>query len=113
MARQATVHPSPEEALERTVATLVEAFDPERVYLFGSRARGDAAVDSDYDLMLVVRDSPLSKWERMREAYDVKPYLGIAVDVLVWTRDEFDTRLHLKASLPATIEREGRLLYRA
>jgi hypothetical protein len=31
----------------------------------------------------------------------------------VWTREEFDSRLHLKASLPATIEREGRLLYRA
>ena len=27
------------------------------VYLFGSRARGDHKVDSDYDLLLVVRDS--------------------------------------------------------
>ena len=33
---------------------LVEAFDPERIYLFGSYARGDAGPDSDDDLIMVV-----------------------------------------------------------
>ncbi len=36
---------------------LVEAFDPERIYLFGSYARGDAGPDSDYDLMIIVDSS--------------------------------------------------------
>jgi hypothetical protein len=31
--------------------------------------------------------------------------------VLVWSRTAFDRRRHLRASLPATILREGRLLY--
>ena len=35
--------------LDRVVRRLVEAFDPVAVYLFGSRARGDASKDSDYD----------------------------------------------------------------
>jgi hypothetical protein len=35
------------------------------------------------------------------------------VDVLVWTRHEFDKRLHLKASFPSMIVREGKLLYAA
>jgi len=39
--------------------------------------------------------------------------LGAAMDPLVWTRTEFDSRLHLRASLPATIQREGKLLYAA
>ena len=34
---------------------LVEAFDPVAIYLFGSRARGESADDSDYDVMLVAR----------------------------------------------------------
>ena len=38
------------------VRRLVEAFDPVAIYLFGSRARGDAGEDSDYDLMLVLAD---------------------------------------------------------
>ncbi|HBY97228.1 MAG TPA: DNA polymerase III subunit beta, partial [Chloroflexi bacterium] len=38
---------------------------------------------------------------------------GTAADVLVWPRQTFDERLHLRASLPATIVREGKLLYAA
>ena len=33
--------------LRRMTAAIVEAADPERVILFGSRARGDAGPDSD------------------------------------------------------------------
>ena len=32
---------------------------------------------------------------------------GAAADILVWTREVFDSRIHLRASLPATITREG------
>jgi hypothetical protein len=39
--------------------------------------------------------------------------LGAALDLLVWTRAEFDSRLHLRASLPSTVQREGKLLYGA
>jgi len=39
--------------------------------------------------------------------------LGISADILVWARDEFDRRLSLKASLPATVVREGMLLHAA
>jgi hypothetical protein len=39
--------------------------------------------------------------------------LGTAVDIVVWSREAFDSRLHLRASLPATVVREGRLLYAA
>ena len=39
--------------LRRMTAAIVEAADPERVILFGSRARGDAGPDSDVDLVVV------------------------------------------------------------
>jgi len=37
--------------LAKMVQAIVEKTDPDRVYLFGSRARGDARIDSDVDLM--------------------------------------------------------------
>ena len=37
----------------------------------------------------------------------------LKADVLVWTAGQFDSRLHIPASLPATIAREGKLLLRA
>ena len=92
-------------------ACLVETFHPDRIYLFGSYARGDVTPDSDYDLMMIVSDSELPAYQRSQEAHRVLFDFHQAKDVLVWTRDEFDRRVHLAASLPATILREGILLY--
>ena len=47
----------------------------------------------------------------LREMVSLLWDLGAAADILVWTRDAFDSRVHLRASLPATIAREGKLLY--
>ena len=99
--------------LAEIVRRLVEAYAPERIYLFGSHARGDAGPDSDYDLMLIVPDDSAPERLRSRLAYERLWGTGAAADVLVWKRTSFDKRLHLKASLPATITREGKLLHAA
>jgi predicted nucleotidyltransferase len=99
--------------LEAVVQRLVSAFEPERIYLFGSAARGEMGPDSDYDLMVVVADDAPPTRRRSRLAYEVLWGLGIAADVLVWTRTAFDSRAHLQASLPGVILREGRLLHAA
>ena len=38
---------------------------------------------------------------------------GVAADVQVWLQGDFNKQLHLKASFPSTIVREGKLLYGA
>jgi len=43
--------------ISEIVRRLVGFYRPERVYLFGSVARGDAGPDSDYDIMVVVADT--------------------------------------------------------
>lgn len=97
--------------LSEILHRLVQAFQPERIYLFGSKARDDAGPDSDYDLMIVVPDDAPSERRRSRLAYQALRGTRTAADVLVWTRAAFDSRLHLSASFPATIVREGKLLY--
>ena len=99
--------------LAEIVRRLVDALHPERVYLFGSRARGDAGVDSDYDLMVVVPHLTEPAYRLAQRAHSVLWGLGTAADILVWSREAFDSRLDLKASLPATVLREGRLLHAA
>src|SRR5438067_2057549 len=97
------------------VERLVVALHPERIYAFGSRARDDAHPDSDVDLMVIVPDSTESSYWRIRHARDaVRPrqYL-FSLDILVWTRDEFEERLPAVSSLPATVADEGKLLYAA
>jgi uncharacterized protein len=48
------------EQINDIVDRLVQRFDPEKIILFGSYARGDACEDSDIDLLLVAEtDLPL------------------------------------------------------
>ena len=100
-------------ALARIIRRLVTAYEPEQIFLFGSRARGDAGPDSDYDLLLVVPDQAPPERTRSKLAYRVLWGTGTAADVVVWTRSAFDSRVHLAASLPATVMREGKLLHAA
>ena len=99
--------------LAEIVRRLAEAYRPERIYLFGSTARGDAGPDSYYDLMIIVREDAPLQLRSEDLAYRALRGTGTAADVLVWSRDDFDRQLHLKASLPSTVIREGKLLYGA
>lgn len=109
-----TTEPSADDpVLAEVVRRLADAYHPDRIYLFGSTARGEAGSDGDYDLMVVVPDQSAPEHRTCDLAYRVLRGLRVAKDVLVWTRTEFDKRLHLNASLPSTVLREGRLLYAA
>jgi predicted nucleotidyltransferase len=93
------------------VRRLVEELRPERVYLFGSRARGDATEDSDYDLMIVVGYPVEDPYPLEVRALQAIRGLCAPVEPLVMSRDRFEWLSGAVASLPATIKREGRLLY--
>lgn len=100
-------------ALVEAVRRLVDVYRPHFVYLFGSAARGEAGPDSDFDLLVVVGDEAPPELRRAGKGYEALWGLGVPVDIIVWTRGEFDRRLHLRASLPATVVREGVLVHAA
>jgi predicted nucleotidyltransferase len=95
------------------VRRLGAAYQPELIYLFGSMARGDAGPDSDYDVLVVVADDAEAERGVSRRGYEALVGTGYAADILVCRRSAFDVRLPLAASLPATVAREGLLLYAA
>ncbi len=99
--------------LQEIVERLVAAYEPERIYLFGSVARGEAGPDSDYDILVVVPpDAPPDRL-RSKLAYRVLWGIGVPVDAVVMTRPDFDLRVHVVNSLPEAALREGRLVYAA
>lgn len=99
--------------LAEVVRRLVEALHPERIYLFGSRARGEAGPDSDYDLLVLVDRPTEPRYRLAQQGFRALRGVPAAAEVVVWDRETFDSRLHLKASFPATVVREGRLLHAA
>jgi uncharacterized protein len=58
------------EELDRMVKQIVAKVDPLAIYLFGSRARGEADADSDYDLLVVVPDERMNRriWDDLLAA---------------------------------------------
>jgi predicted nucleotidyltransferase len=95
------------------VDRLVDAFRPDRIYVFGSQARGTARPDSDIDVLVIVSDAEEPTYRLAAQAYAAIAPLPLPLEILFMTRAEFDARAPAVASLPATILREGRLLYAA
>lgn len=79
----------------------------EQVWLFGSRARGEAGIDSDTDLLAVIPHSKDSRYRRAvvarRELHD----FNIPMDIIVLTHDEWIKELKAPSSLASTVAREG------
>lgn len=102
-----SARPVPRELLDSIVAH----FNPQRVILFGSQARGDAGPHSDIDLLVVVDDDTPA--ERLSGGWVVKSRAGYrgAADILPCRASDFRTRAQARASLPATVLREGVTLY--
>jgi predicted nucleotidyltransferase len=96
--------------IRQMVRRIVSQFQPERIILFGSHARGDAGPASDVDLLVVL---PLSgpKREKQLEIRLALRDILIPKDIVVTTPEGF----HWRKEIPGTIERpasrEGRLLY--
>lgn len=98
--------------LQTLLDRIVDAYDPERVYLFGSRATGTAHADSDYDLLVVVPDDtprdmlgPVAAWNRVVRG------TGIAADVFPCRRRTFETTKDDIGSVTHAAVHQGRVIY--
>lgn len=106
----ATISRSVEEAIDEMVRRIVERFDPERIILFGSHARGSASPDSDVDLLVVmpVAGSKRAKQIEVRLAlHDI----AFPKDVIVTTPEEFAWRKEVPGTIEWPASREGRIVY--
>lgn len=103
--------PLEHEIPEQAVAALRTALDDRlvAVVLFGSRARGEASAESDWDLLVVADGLPQKPLDRL---FFVKSLLPPgcrgAVSLLTKTPEEFESHL---ASLYLDIALDGQILY--
>lgn len=85
-------------------------FAPERIILFGSRARGDARPDSDIDLLVVLPQVD----DARRTAIEIRRALAdfpVGKDIIVTTPGEIEQRGEMIGSILRPALREGRVLY--
>jgi predicted nucleotidyltransferase len=99
-----------ERVLEEIVRRLVAEVDPDRIILFGSRARGDAKPDSDVDL-LVIKASDEPPHRRVIRAYRALKGVGVPKDILWRTPEEVAEWSAVRNYVTTEALREGRVLY--
>jgi predicted nucleotidyltransferase len=89
---------------------IVEHFDPEKIILFGSHARGEAGPDSDVDL-LVVMPVQGSKREKQLEIRALLHGIKLAKDIVVSRPEDFDWRKDIVGTIEYPATKEGKVLY--
>ncbi|MDZ7290420.1 MAG: nucleotidyltransferase domain-containing protein [candidate division KSB1 bacterium] len=98
------------ETTDKITQRIVELFHPLRVILFGSRARGDARIDSDFDL-LIIAPSDKPRWQRTVPVYRALAGMGVPKDIVWWTPEEIEEWSSVKSHFINTVLREGKVLY--
>ncbi len=101
-----------DEVIQHMARRIARRFKPERIILFGSRARGEAGPDSDVDLLVVMpvegskRDQQMAIRAALRHGFTLVP-----TDVIVVTPDEWVRHAHIPGTIVWPARREGKVLY--
>lgn len=96
--------------LDEIVDRLVRGYDPDRIVLFGSRARGEGNEESDFDL-LVVKETTDRPTDRRMEVERLLSDRRVALDLLVYTPRELWELFAAGSPLIEAVIESGRVLY--
>jgi predicted nucleotidyltransferase len=98
--------------LEQCKKTICGAIPDADVIVYGSRARGDATSDSDYDILVLV-DRAVNmtlKEELISCIYPLELASGAVLTLMVYSRDCWNSELYNAMPFRENVEREGVLL---
>ena len=97
--------------IKEMVSRIVTKFDPDKVILFGSYARGTAGPDSDVDLLVVFRHLEDT---RRKKAIDIRVALngmGSPKDVVVRTPEDLEQEKKVAGTIGREVQKDGKVLY--
>jgi predicted nucleotidyltransferase len=100
-----------EAELQRFLPLLQEQYGAERILLFGSLAPGEVHEWSDIDLV-IVKDTSRRFLDRSKDVMELlRPPLGVGIDILVYTPEEFDQMAKERLFFRQEIVEKARVLY--
>ena len=101
-----------QDTMKEIARRIVEVAKPDRIILFGSRARGDASSGSDVDL-LVVKSNVRSRREIADQIYVKLIGVPVPIDVLVLTPDDIVKYAEAAGTILPSVLKEGIEIYAA
>jgi predicted nucleotidyltransferase len=98
-------------AIQPLLVRIVERWHPRQVWLFGSRARGDARADSDWDLFVVVDDDASDADLDPSVGRMLRRECGVRADVIPWRATDFVEFRETPNTLAYSVGTDGLLLH--
>ena len=98
-----------EQILERILGVVNRTAPDSEIYLYGSRARGNAKKLSDWDLLILLDTRNISfdfETKFMDEFYEIELETGEIISPLIYTKNDW-VRNHSITSLYENIQKEG------
>ncbi|MCX7050153.1 MAG: nucleotidyltransferase domain-containing protein [Candidatus Sumerlaeota bacterium] len=104
-----------DQLINAAIQSIVRETQPERIYLFGSYARGEQRADSDIDLLIEESKSFGLQNSRLEEINRISSSMmnsyNMPADILVYSSEEIAKWRQTTNHVVARALREGRLLY--
>ena len=96
--------------LTEIIEKIVAAVHPTKIYLFGSRVRGDIHPDSDYDF-LIIYDGNLSKREVKLAIRQMFGLADIGMDLFVLSTPEYEWQKNVATTLGMEVNLTGQVVH--
>ncbi|MHB0873422.1 MAG: nucleotidyltransferase domain-containing protein [Acidithiobacillus ferrooxidans] len=100
---------------EKLLPSIIDLFDPDVVWVFGSVARRTATEDSDIDLLIVsgpgLDDVPWLKRQQMAMEAVIQARMPFGCDAIVWTRSEWEKEMQGCNGIQQECLRNNEVLY--
>ncbi len=98
---------APRELLDR----VIDYFQPRRIILFGSRARGEATADSDIDLIVILDDDAPKEHLTLKAGWESRRGYNRATDVIPVRASVYDRRAKIAGTLAYEAAIDGIAVY--
>ena len=100
----------PDKKLTEIIEKILQVIQPDKIILFGSRARGDAKPDSDYDLLIIKSDIE-DEIKIARQIY--RNLIGVdeSVDLMVEKPETLEKHRNSVGYIYKTVLKEGIVVY--
>lgn len=94
---------------QRIINRIIRNYQPKRIIVFGSFARGDIHHGSDLDLVIIknTKEGFLKRMDHVLDLCDGE----IAVEPLIYTEAEFEKMLREGNDFLETVNKEGKVVY--
>lgn len=107
-------------SLKTKLIAALKPYQPQKIYIYGSYARGEAKRDSDLDL-LIIKNTTKQPRQRLGDVYSLiysrknleNSAFNVSIEPIVYTPREFEIRKKINDSFIKELVKDAQLIYYA